>query len=63
MFSKQVKIKLIEKDMTSADLAAALGVTQAAVSQYLSGNPSYSTMKKIADALDCDLNISLTSRG
>lgn len=62
MFSKQVKIKLIEKDLSIKQLSEKLGVSASAVSQYLSGNPSLETMRKIADVLDCDLNITLTDR-
>lgn len=63
MFSKLVKIKLLEKDMSRDDLCALIGCTKSNLCQMLSGdNMREGTMAKIAEALDCDLNITLTDR-
>lgn len=51
-FKKQVRIKLIEKDMTMTDLANALGVSTSYVSDILNGNrASQNMIEKIKDLL------------
>lgn len=63
MFSNIVKHRLIDLDMSRADLASALGVSVSNLNQNLrNDNFRISTMISIAEALDCDLNISLTDR-
>lgn len=63
MFSKLVKIKLLEKDMSRDQLCSILGCTKSNLCQMLSGdNMREENMRKIADALGCDLVISLTDR-
>ena len=63
MFSNLVKHRLIDLDMSRADLAAALGVSVSNLNQNLrNDNFRISSMIKIADALGCDLNINLTPR-
>ena len=42
------------KGFTSAQVAERLGVTKAAVSQMITGNPTLSTIYKIAWAIDVD---------
>lgn len=48
---------LAERNMSQADLAKAAGLSQAAVSKYLSGkaDPRLSTLLTIADAAGCDV--------
>lgn len=63
MFSKIVKIKLLEKDMSRQELCEKLGCTTANLSQLLSvDNLREKKMFEIAEALDCDLKFVLTDR-
>ena len=48
----RLKVILKDKKMTYQDLADALGISQSAVKQIINGNPSETTLKKIADILD-----------
>lgn len=41
--------------MTQKDLADKMGVSISAVKQILSGKPSYTTLEKIASALDVEM--------
>lgn len=60
MFTKLLKIKLVENDMTAKDLAAKLGTTQQNISAKMKrDNFSEKEMRQIADALGCDLKIML----
>lgn len=63
MFSKLVKIKLVEKDMKKKQLADLLGCSIRNLDQNLrNDNFRISTMLQIAEALDCNLEIRLTDR-
>lgn len=63
MFAKIVKIKMIEKDLKSRDLAALMGCSVSNFNQYLRvDNFREESMRAFADLLDCDLEISLTDR-
>jgi|TARA_Y100000310_G_C20344120_1_gene651211 DNA-binding XRE family transcriptional regulator/phage-related protein len=54
--------KRLENKMTQAQLAKKVGTTQSAIARLESGtyNPSFSMLRKVADALDAKLTISLT---
>jgi DNA-binding XRE family transcriptional regulator len=54
MKNKTLKIKLIEKDIKTKDLAKTVGVTPQAITDYIRGayNPSFEVMAKIAKELD-----------
>jgi transcriptional regulator with XRE-family HTH domain len=56
-----VNERLSELEMTRSDLAQKLGVDKSAVTQILSGgnNPKLSTLIKLADALELDLNVGM----
>lgn len=63
MFTKLVKIKLIERDMTKSDLANLLGCSLRNLDQNLKNdNFRISTMLKIAECLDCKLDIRLLNK-
>ena len=54
---------MIEKNLKIKDLAQRLGTSSSNVSQLLSvGNMREESMRKIASALDCDLNLYLTDK-
>jgi len=59
-----IKLRL-SRGMTQADLAKAVNTQQASIARMESGSylPSLSMIKKIADALDADLEIKLKNRG
>lgn len=63
MFSKLLKIKLVEMDMTAKELALRLGTTQQNISAKMKrDNFSENEMLQIAEALDLDLNIMLEQK-
>ena len=63
MFSKLLKIKLVEMDMTAKELALRLGTTQQNISAKMKrDNFSEKEMLQIAEVLDLDLNIMLEQR-
>lgn len=63
MFSKLLKIKLVEMDMTAKELALRLGTTQQNISAKMKrDNFSEKEMLQIAEALDLDLNIMLEQK-
>ncbi len=53
--------KRIEKGLTQKELAKKLGTKQSAISRFESGtyNPSFMFLKKIANAMNVDLRVSL----
>lgn len=53
----------IEKDLTQKDLAKKLGTKQSAIARIESGkaNPTIAFLKKLANALDSNLEIKFTS--
>lgn len=58
--TEQISARMKEKGMTRAKLAELLGVTPAAVTKLLNGNPNFTlkTLLKVADALDLKFNVS-----
>lgn len=62
-FSLLYKSYLYEKNIKQLDIAEKLGVTQASISKTLKGdNITLEQMAKLADAVDCDLEIKLAPR-
>ena len=56
MFSKLLKIKLVEMDMTAKELASKLGTTQQNISAKMKrDNFSEKEMRQIAEVLELDL--------
>ena len=51
----RVKELLKIKGITQKEFAEKLGMTPIGLSQILSGKPSYTTLEKIASALDVDV--------
>ena len=63
MFSKLLKIKLVEMDMTAKELALKLGTTQQNISAKMKrDNFSEKEMLQIAEVLELDLKIMLEQR-
>lgn len=63
MFSRLVKIKLAEKELSVSDLSKLLGCSYNNVTQNLrNDNWRLSSMIQIANVLGCDLEIKLTDR-
>ncbi len=63
MFTKLLKIKLVENDMTAKELAVKLGTSQQNLSAKMKrDNFSEKEMLQIADALHLDLKILLEKR-
>lgn len=63
MFTKLLKIKLVENDMTAKELAAKLGTSQQNLSAKMKrDNFSEKEMLQIADVLNLDLKILLESK-
>ena len=63
MFTKLLKIKLVEKELTAKDLAVMIGTSQQNLSAKMKrDNFSEKEMQEIADALNCDLKISFIDR-
>lgn len=58
LFSKNLKRMMKEDNMTQEDLAEELGLSQSAVSRYITGQsiPSTITLIKISEALCCTLD-------
>ena len=56
--------KRIEKGLTQKELAKRIGTKQSSISRLESGNynPSLSFLKKVADALDTRLKVSLSEK-
>ena len=61
---KKIIQKRIEKGLTQRELAKKVGTKQSAISRFESGsyNPSFSFLKKLANAMDSELKISLTEQ-
>ena len=62
--TEQISARMKEKGMTRAKLAAVLGVTPAAVTKLLNGNPNFTlkTLLKVADALGLEFTVSLGAK-
>lgn len=52
---EKVKMLLRQKGMTAKDLASTMGISEAALSLCLSGNPTLSRMIEIANALGVEV--------
>jgi len=54
----------VERGLSQRELAALVGTTQSAIARLESGGrpPRIDTLLRIADALDCELRVSLTPR-
>lgn len=50
-----IKAVIKEKGYTIEQVASKMGVTRVTLSQTLSGNPSLSTLRRIAEAIDCSV--------
>ncbi|MGL4547476.1 helix-turn-helix domain-containing protein [Eubacterium aggregans] len=60
MFSKIVKHAMLDENVTQADLASRIGITQQNIQSKLSqDNMREKSMQEIADALDLELIIKL----
>ena len=61
--TEQISIRMKEKGMTRAKLAELLGVTPAAVTKLLNGNPNFTlkTLLRVANALDLEFNVSFST--
>ena len=64
IFMDIVQKALIDRHMKKKDLAEKMGKSQKNLSNFWKqDNPTLSTMQSFADALDCDLAISLVPKG
>lgn len=48
-----IKSIIKQKGLTMENLAERMGITRVTLSQTLSGNPTMSTLQRIADTLEC----------
>lgn len=53
---ERVKSLLKQKGMTAKELAEKIGISEAALSLSLGGNPTLSRLQEIADALGVEMN-------
>lgn len=61
--SEKIKIVLLKRKMSAADLAIALGQTPANISKKLKrDNFTENDLHEIAEVLNCDLDVSFTLR-
>jgi transcriptional regulator with XRE-family HTH domain len=62
--TEQISERMREKRMTRAKLAEVLGVTPAAVTKLLNGNPNFTlkTLLKVADVLGLEFTVSLGAK-
>lgn len=61
--TEKIKIVLIKRNMTAADLAKLLGCSPVNIyKKFKKDNYTDSDLKKIADALDCDIETTFTLR-
>lgn len=56
--SKQIKVELIERDMTQTELAERIGVGRVVMNRYLNGRSSFgfAQLLSIADVFEMDLS-------
>ena len=61
VFGYKVKKRRFELELSQSELAEKIGIDQSDLSKVEKGlaNPTYKMMKRIAKALDCDLDIDL----
>ena len=62
LFIQSLIEKRLQKGMTQTDLAKKIGTKQSAISRLESGtyNPTLDFLKKVADALDMNLKVTLS---
>lgn len=64
VFGDTVKKVLIDKHITQVEVALKIGIHKSSLNSLLNrNNISLEKMQEIADALDCDLVISLVPKG
>lgn len=51
----RIKEILKERGMTLTTLASEIGITVGTLSAMISGNPTLNNLRKVANALDCDI--------
>lgn len=56
MAQYRIKELLKERNMTQKDLAQKIGVSAVTLNRYMTGNPSVSSLEKIAGALDVEIS-------
>lgn len=58
-FAEQVRFELGRQELTQRDLSLRMVVSEARVSQMLSGNisPKLETVARVADALQCEVEL------
>ena len=61
VFGYKVKYRRLELDLSQSELATKIGIDQSDLSKVEKGlaNPTYKMMKRIAKALECNLDIDL----
>lgn len=52
----RIKELLKERNMTQKELAQRIGVSAVSLNRYMTGNPSVSSLEKIAEALDVEIS-------
>ncbi|WP_300728172.1 helix-turn-helix domain-containing protein [uncultured Bacteroides sp.] len=52
----RIKEIMRDKNITVQELADKMGVTSSCISRYINGNPTVSTLYKIAEALEVSIN-------
>ena len=55
MSTLKAKEVIKEKGMTIEEVARKIGITKGTRSAALNGNPTVSYLKRVADAIDCDI--------
>ncbi len=64
-FTEKIVTMMEKKNISRAELARRLNVSKAFVTKMLNGNPNLTikTMVSIADALECNLNLDIYTKG
>lgn len=61
--TEQIKVLMGRANLGYTDLGHRMGMTPQAVSQMIKkGNPTLSSLRKLCEALECDLEIKLKER-
>ena len=55
MSTLKAKEVIKDKGMTIEEVASRMGITKGSLSSALSGNPTVIYLKRVADAIDCDI--------
>lgn len=56
MAQYRIKELLKERNMTQKELSRRIGVSAVTLNRYMTGNPSVSSLEKIAEALDVEIS-------